>query len=101
MQKSLPFEKSSSHRHLFNAETPIKILYVDDNEDHLLLVKEWLEKSRKTLQVVLERNGEKALEELEKHSFNLILLDYQLAGIDGLEVLRRLKQRGLLARSSC
>lgn len=71
------------------------ILYIDDNEDHLVLVKDWLHARHKEFKVVLERDGEGALKRVHSHPFDLILLDYKLAGQDGLELLKRLKLEGV------
>ena len=38
-------------------------------------------------------NGEEALRKLEETAFDLVLLDIWLPGIDGLETLRRLRER--------
>jgi DNA-binding response OmpR family regulator len=43
-------------------------------------------------------NGEAALDELRKTPFDLIVLDIRLPGIDGFEVLRRLRAQHLVNR---
>ena len=43
-------------------------------------------------------NGEAALDEVRKKSFDLIVLDIRLPGIDGFEVLRRLRAQHLVNR---
>jgi len=43
-------------------------------------------------------NGEAALEETSRTPFDLIVLDIRLPGIDGFEVLRRLRRQHLVAR---
>jgi len=40
------------------------------------------------------RTGEQALERLAAERFDIVLLDIRLPGVDGLEVLRRLRKRG-------
>jgi DNA-binding response OmpR family regulator len=44
------------------------------------------------------RNGEAALDEVTKASFDLIVLDIGLPGIDGFEVLRRMRAQHLASR---
>jgi len=39
-------------------------------------------------------DGQEALEEIDKTSFDVILLDLRMPGIDGMETLRRLRARG-------
>ena len=43
-------------------------------------------------------NGETALDEVRKNPFDLIVLDIRLPGIDGFEVLRRLRAQHLVNR---
>jgi DNA-binding response OmpR family regulator len=43
-------------------------------------------------------NGEAALEELAKRPFDLIVLDIRLPGIDGFELLQRLREQHLASR---
>jgi DNA-binding response OmpR family regulator len=43
-------------------------------------------------------NGEAALDEMGKMSFDLVVLDIRLPGIDGFEVLRRLRAQHLASR---
>ena len=43
-------------------------------------------------------SGEAALEELGKKPFDLIVLDVRLPGIDGFELLRRLREQHLVSR---
>ncbi len=43
-------------------------------------------------------NGEAALEQVSRTPFDLIVLDIRLPGIDGFEVLRRLRRQHLAAR---
>ena len=44
--------------------------------------------------VSVVRTGEEALDVVDKSAPDIVLLDYRLPGIDGLEVLRNLKSRG-------
>jgi two-component system phosphate regulon response regulator PhoB len=66
-----------------------KILVVDDEEDILELVRFNLDKDG--FKVVCSATGEDALVKARRESFDLIILDLMLPGIDGLEVTRRLK----------
>ena len=45
--------------------------------------------------VTWERSGEAALEQLTRESFDLVLLDYMLPGIDGIALAKELRRRGL------
>ena len=45
-------------------------------------------------EVEIASSGEAALQTLERQAFDLVLLDVMLPGIDGLDVVRRLRQAG-------
>jgi DNA-binding response OmpR family regulator len=47
---------------------------------------------------VLIHDGEAALSEAEKNSFDLVILDVGLPDLDGFEVLRRMRAKGVSAR---
>lgn len=65
------------------------ILTVDDEVHILELVSYNLE--REGYQVLKAETGEEALELLEKNKIDLVLLDWMLPGMDGIEVLRRIR----------
>ncbi len=67
-----------------------KILVVDDEEDILELVRYNL--SKDGYKVVCSNSGEDAVELATAFCFDLILLDFMLPGIDGLEVANILKR---------
>ncbi|MBE5827287.1 MAG: response regulator [Butyrivibrio sp.] len=64
------------------------ILVVDDDSDQLFNIREQLEEF---YDVTLVKSGEAAFKYLDRHSPDLILLDYLMPQMDGPEVLRRLK----------
>jgi CheY-like chemotaxis protein len=65
------------------------ILIVDDNPVNLKLVRVLL--AREGYDIRVATDAEEAIEILENFSPELILMDIQLPGIDGLELTRRLK----------
>ncbi len=67
-----------------------KILLVDDEESIHLLYKEEL--SEEGYEVISALNGEDALKLFEEERPNLVILDINMPGIDGIEVLRNMKQ---------
>ena len=67
----------------------IEILVVDDNPQNLKLVRVLL--VAEGYKVRTAEDAESALELLETYSPAVILADIQLPGIDGLELVRRLK----------
>jgi len=66
------------------------ILVVDDEEDILELVRYNL--AREGFQVTCSVSGEDALKKAGAESFDLIVLDLMLPGVNGLEVARQLKK---------
>jgi CheY-like chemotaxis protein len=71
----------------------VNILLVEDNEGDIILTLEALKEARINNYVSIARDGEEALELLNKtdHLPDLILLDINLPKIDGLEVLSTIK----------
>jgi len=66
-----------------------RILVVDDEEDILELVRFHL--AREGYQLTLAETGEDALKKAKHETFDLIVLDLMLPGLDGLEVAKALK----------
>lgn len=66
-----------------------RILVVDDEEDILELVRYNL--AKEGYQVTGALTGEDAIKKARSDTFDLIVLDLMLPGIDGLEVAKRLK----------
>jgi DNA-binding NtrC family response regulator len=66
------------------------ILIIDDNEQILYTFKIRLESWG--YRVLLARDGQTGLTLCESETPDLVLLDYKLPGIDGLEVLKRVKE---------
>ncbi|MDR3543540.1 MAG: response regulator transcription factor [Desulfosporosinus sp.] len=65
------------------------ILVVDDEEPILELLRFNLEKEG--YQVCVAKNGQEALESVDKEQPDLLVLDVMLPGMDGLEVCRRIR----------
>lgn len=65
------------------------ILAVDDIPLNLLLVQKML--SRFKFEIRTADNGQKALDAVSERKPDLILLDLMMPGIDGFEVIRRLR----------
>ena len=68
-----------------------KILVVDDEESIHLLYKEELEEEG--FEVSSALSGEEALEVFDELSPDLVILDINMPGMDGIEVLRQMKQK--------
>ncbi len=68
----------------------VHILIVDDNPKNIQLAANVL-KSVANYQVYFATSGEAALVQLEKRTYDLILLDIMMPGIDGFETAKRIK----------
>lgn len=71
-------------------ESVYNILVVEDEPNISQITCMYLE--RDGYQVSLAKNGFEALELFSKNSFHLILLDVMMPGIDGFEVLKRIRE---------
>ena len=70
-----------------------KILIVDD-EDHLrMLIEQALEELEdEGVDFFTAANGEEALEQFKQNPPDLVILDINMPGMNGIEVLRRMKE---------
>ena len=68
-----------------------KILVVDDEENICKLYKEELEEMG--FEVTTVQDGSSALAAIEKSRYDLVTLDMRMKGMDGIETLRKMKER--------
>lgn len=67
-----------------------KILIIDDDPDIALLLERFLKK--KDFEAEKALSGEKGLKMLENKKFELVLCDFRLPDIDGLDMLKKIKK---------
>ncbi|NLF03220.1 MAG: response regulator [Anaerolineales bacterium] len=67
-------------------------LIVDDDPDALLLFARMLHRCDSTIVVATSSSGEEALEKIRGSHLDLVLLDVRLPGMNGWQVLERIKQ---------
>src|SRR3954462_14181335 len=72
------------------------ILLVDDDARLASLVSEYLGKNE--IDVTVAADGERGLAALVRGRFDVLLLDVMMPGIDGFEVVRRVRQSAESAR---
>ncbi len=73
------------------ANADIKLLYVEDNPSNLKLVKDILSNIN-NLEVLSANHAQLGIELAQAHQPNIILMDINLPGMDGVTALRYLKQ---------
>lgn len=66
------------------------ILLIDDDRKLGTMLSEFLGTDR--LKLTVRTTGESGLEEFSRNSFDLLILDIMMPGIDGLEVLKKIRQ---------
>lgn len=74
------------------AQTPALILLVDDNQDGVVARRSVLEELG--YKVVSARCGSEALRTVEQQVFDLVITDYKMSPMNGLEFIATLRQRG-------
>lgn len=67
-----------------------RLLVVDDDEMNRDMLSRRL--ARKGFEVTVAEDGAEALEAIERETFDLVLLDIMMPGIDGLQVLERVRR---------
>ena len=68
------------------------ILIVDDEDAILSVLQKSLGKIGEDYHVVTAPDGFAALEQLKKHSFDLVVTDYKMAGMNGMELLGKIRE---------
>ncbi|HJV48665.1 MAG TPA: response regulator [Geothrix sp.] len=74
------------------AEHPGRILVVDDQRDNLRVLS--LELKRHPFRLTCVETAREALEQCQRTAFEGVLLDVSLPEMDGIEICRRIRQKG-------
>jgi DNA-binding response OmpR family regulator len=71
----------------------IKVLMVDDNIEHIQLCSEFLPEDE--FEVDAAYTGGQAIEKLKTRKYDIVILDYKLPDINGIELLKKVRPMGL------
>ena len=69
-----------------------KILLVEDQPHNLRLMEQVLQDIRPEPEIHTARSGEEAIEKTTKETYNMILMDLALPGVDGIEAAGHIRQ---------
>ena len=78
------------------ADPRLKILIVDDDDVDRMAVRRALKASGMDVIVTEAEDADGALAKLDHEHFDCTLLDYRMPGSDGLDVVRRAREKGLM-----
>ena len=70
----------------------IRVLHVDDDEQYGDLVATYLEHENERFEVELVRSAADALDRLERECPDCVVSDYEMPGIDGIELLQSVRE---------
>lgn len=71
---------------------PKRILIVDDEKKVAFFLREGLEGLGEGYEVTSAESAESALRELATHSFDLVITDFRLPGLNGLQLMEHLRK---------
>ena len=74
-------------------EKSIRVLHVDDEEDQLRFTKMFLEELDREVTVDSVSDPDEAIRLQGRNSYDLVISDYKMAGMTGIELFQKMKAR--------
>lgn len=71
-------------------EDTVRVLHVDDNPDHLIITKRFLETFDPTIQVESVSSPDEAIRMV--NAFDCLVSDFQMPGMNGIELTKKIKE---------
>ena len=71
----------------------ITVLLIEDNPKEALIITRIFERSEKPFKIEHVSSGREGLEKIMQKYFDVILLDYKLPGMNGIEILEEIRKR--------
>jgi PleD family two-component response regulator len=90
----------SPGKNVYSMEAGIKILYVDDEPNLLEIGRLFLEEENGNFQVFTSPSARDALGSLQILSYDIIISDYQMSGMNGITLLKKSGTGTVISRSS-
>ncbi len=87
-EKETPLMKKVSN------DDKVKVLFIDDEADFLDLAKHYLASRESNLVVETCLVPQEALNKIEANRYDVIVADYQMPELNGLEILKELRKKG-------
>ena len=79
---------------------PIRVLHVDDEPADLEITRIFLKREAKDgFEIASVLSAEEALEKLKSEHFDVVIADYKMPGMDGIEFLEAVKKSGKYAHT--